>query len=114
LMFVAGAGLASEGAPWAVMAALGCNTLGTVICFICFNAYVLDYIDRIELGRCETSRMFYSALGWTAGPMTGVLLMEVWPPAPFVVSGVAALVMLAVFWALRLGNGKLITRAGGG
>ncbi len=111
LLFVAGALLAVQGTPLAVVMALGCNTLGTVICFICFNAYVLDYIERIALGRCETSRMFYSALGWTAGPMTGVLLMEVWPPAPFVISGVAALVMLAVFWALRLGNGKLITRA---
>jgi ACDE family multidrug resistance protein len=27
------------------------------------NAYVLDYIARIELGKSETLRLFYSALG---------------------------------------------------
>ncbi|WP_171181554.1 MFS transporter [Ruegeria sp. HKCCD8929] len=113
VMFVAGALLAIEGSPQAVVAALTLNTVAAVVCFICFNAYVLDYIDRIELGRCETSRMFYSALGWTAGPMAGVLLMELWAPAPFVISAGAAVVMLAVFWTLRLGNGKLITRARG-
>ncbi|MCE8521909.1 MFS transporter [Ruegeria pomeroyi] len=111
LLFVAGAMLAVQGTPLTTIAALACNTVAAVVCFICFNAYVLDYIERVELGRCETSRMFYSALGWTAGPMAGVLLMEVWPPAPFVISGVAALAMLALFWALRLGNGKMIARA---
>lgn len=113
LMFFAGAILALQGSPEAVVGALALNTVAAVVTFICFNAYVLDYIDRIELGKCETSRMFYSALGWTAGPMLGVVLMELWAPAPFVISAVAALVMLVVFWALRLGNGKLITKARG-
>ncbi len=113
LMFMGGALLALEGSPEAVVGALALNTVAAVVTFICFNAYVLDYISKIELGRCETSRMFYSALGWTAGPMAGVLLMEVWPPAPFVISAVASVVMLVVFWALRMGNGKLITKARG-
>lgn len=110
-LFILSAPLAIQGSPAAVVAALTLNTVATVTTFVCFNAYVLDYIDRIELGRCETSRMLYSALGWTAGPMTGVMLMDVWAPAPFVISAGAAAVMLAIFWALRLGNGKLITRA---
>ncbi|WP_424832908.1 MFS transporter [Ruegeria sp.] len=113
LMFVGGALLAIEGSPAAVVGSLALNTVATVVTFVCFNAYVLDYISKIELGRCETSRMFYSALGWTAGPMAGVLLMEVWAPAPFVISAVAALAMLALFWRMRLGNGKLISKARG-
>ena len=112
-LFVISAALAVEGSPNAVVAALTLNTVATVITFVCFNAYVLDYISRIELGRCETSRMFYSAVGWTAGPITGVLLMEVWPPAPFVISAIAAVAMLILFWGMRLGNGKLITKARG-
>lgn len=110
-LFILSAPLAIQGSPTAVVAALTMNAVATVTTFICFNAYVLDYIDRIELGRCETSRMLYSALGWTAGPMSGVVLMDIWAPAPFVISAGAAAVMLAVFWALRMGNGKLITRA---
>ncbi|MGI9370015.1 MAG: MFS transporter, partial [Ruegeria sp.] len=113
LMFVAGALLALQGSPAAVVGALALNTVAAVVTFICINAYVLDYINKIELGRCETSRMLYSALGWTAGPMAGVLLMEVWPAAPFVISAAAAAVMLAIFWAMRMGNGKLITKARG-
>ncbi|NVO57259.1 MFS transporter [Rhodobacteraceae bacterium B1Z28] len=113
VLFVLGAVLAIEGSPSAVVAALALNTVATVVTFVCFNAYVLDYINKIELGRCETSRMFYSALGWAGGPMAGVLLMEVWAPAPFVISAVAAVAMLILFWSMRLGDGKLITKARG-
>ncbi|MGR3614585.1 MAG: MFS transporter [Paracoccaceae bacterium] len=112
-MFVASAGFAIEGSPVSVVIALALNTVASVTVFICFNAYVLDYIARVELGKCETSRMFYSAVGWTGGPMLGVLAMEWWTPAPFIISGLAACAMGVVFWAMRLGNGKLITRARG-
>ena len=112
-MFVLSAGFAIEGSPASVLAALALNTVASVVTFICFNAYVLDYIARVELGRCETSRMFYSAVGWTAGPMAGVLLLEWWAPAPFLISGGAALVLLAAFWWMRMGNGKQIARARG-
>lgn len=110
-MYVAAAALAIFGGPMAVLGALVLSTMATVTCFICFNAYVLDYVARLDLGRCETSRMFWSAAGWTLGPVAGVMLMRYWAPAPFVISGGAALAMLAVFWHLRLGNGKQIARA---
>lgn len=84
---------------------------GIVTIFVCFNAYVLDYIARAELGRCETLRMFYSALSWAVGPALGVWLMGLWEPLPFVVSAVFVVALIATFWAMRLGNGKLITRA---
>ncbi len=109
---IIGAGLGVVGGPW-VAGALLCITVATVTIFVCFNAYVLDHIARAELGRTETLRMFYSALAWTAGPVTGVWLMSWWEPAPFLVSGTAAVLLLAVFWYMRLGNGKLIARARG-
>ncbi|SIO32622.1 MFS transporter [Vannielia litorea] len=113
LMFAAGALTAATGVPLAVCAGLALVTCATVTCFVCFNAYVLDYIARVELGQLETSRLFYSALGWTVGPVAGVTLREVWAPAPFIVSACAALGMLAVFLVMRLGNGRLITRSRG-
>jgi MFS transporter, ACDE family, multidrug resistance protein len=109
---IVGAGLGVLGGGW-VAGALLCITVATVTVFVCFNAYVLDHIARAELGRTETLRMFYSALAWTAGPVTGVWLLSWWEPAPFLVSGTAAVLLLAVFWYMRLGNGKLITRARG-
>lgn len=109
--FVVGSGLAVIGTPELIVLSLVLNSLATVITFVCFNAYVLDYIARIELGKCETLRMFYSALGWTGGPVMGVMLWGWWKPAPFLISGIGAAAMLAVFLYMRMGNGKLITRA---
>jgi ACDE family multidrug resistance protein len=95
------------------MTALGllCTASGSVTVFVCFNAYVLDYVSRIELGRSETLRMFYSALAWTAGPVTGVWLYNIWWPVPFVVAACVSLVLLTFFWIMRLGDGKLIAKA---
>lgn len=92
------------------MAVIG-TMLGTVTCFICLNAYVLDYIAKTDLGRNESLRMFYSGLAWTLGPLIGVSTLQIWRPLPFLLAAGLVLVMLATFWALRLGNGKVITRA---
>lgn len=109
-LYILGCSLGMLGGNF-VIGALMCCTLGTVTCFICLNAYVLDYIARPNLGRTESLRMFYSAFAWTAGPFTGVLLWNLWKPAPFVLGAVFAAVLIAAFWWLRLGNGKLIARA---
>ncbi len=109
--FVAGAALAMRGGVEATIAGLFLNGVGTVTLFICLHAYILDYVAKVELGRCETLRMFYSALAWATGPVAGVWLFQLWEPAPFLVSIGAIICLQAVFWAMRLGNGKLITRA---
>ena len=111
VLFTLGSSLAMTGSPFAIILGLFLNTIATVTIFVCFNAYILDYIGKIELGKCETSRMFYSAAGWTFGPAVGVILMKWWPPAPFIISAGAAVILLIVFLSMRLGNGKLITRS---
>lgn len=110
LFYLAGCLLGAMGGVW-VIAALLCFTLATVTCFICLNAYVLDYIAKADLGRIETLRLFYSAFAWTMGPVSGVVLWQFWAPAPFLLCGAFACVQIAAFWWLRLGNGKLIARA---
>lgn len=111
LLMASGALTASQGGP--VMTPLGlCMTNIAVVCvFICFNAYVLDYVERAELSSSETLRLFYGGLAWTLGPITGVWLMKLLPEAPFYVAAAAALTLLGVFWWMRLGNGKLISAA---
>jgi ACDE family multidrug resistance protein len=111
LLFVAGALVTIAATPRAVIAGLSLITVAVVTTFVCFNAYVLDYVAKIELGRFETSRLFYSALGWTVGPALGVYLYGYWPPAPFLVAAVSAVAMLVIFLVMRLGNGRLITRS---
>ena len=110
-MFISGSLLAIVNAPAAIITSLFLITIATVVMFVCFNAYVLDFIAKVELGQCETSRMFYSALGWTIGPVLGVVLLNWWRPGPFIVAAIASSAMLMQFLYMRLGSGRLITRA---
>jgi ACDE family multidrug resistance protein len=103
MMFAAGALLLNVGTPTTAIAGLALTTCATVTTFVCFNAYVLDYVAKIELGKFETSRLFYSALGWTVGPALGVVLHGWWAPAPFLIAAVAAVAMMSVFLVMRLG-----------
>lgn len=88
-------------------------SMATVTCFVCFNAYVLDYVPRPDLGRTQSLQMVYAAVPWAVGPLSGVWMRHTWAPLPFIVAGVFAICLLATFWFLRLGNGRQITRAAG-
>ena len=101
------------GTPRSVQAAILISGMATVTTFICLNAYVLDYVARTDLGRTQSQQMVFAAVPWSVGPLTGVWLHSLWAPLPFLVAGVFAILLLAVFWFLRLGNGKQITRAKG-
>lgn len=111
VLFVSGAVVTILQTPGSVIAGLALITFAVVITFVCFNAYVLDHVAKMELGRFETSRLFYSALGWTIGPALGAFLYAWWRPAPFLIAALAAVAMLVIFLVMRLGNGKLITRS---
>ncbi|NCO85240.1 MAG: MFS transporter [Rhodobacterales bacterium] len=113
VLYLCGMALALTGVPHLKAAALMVNAVGTVTFSICLNAYVLDYIARSDLGRNESTRMVYSGASWTIGPVAGVWLLNWWAPAPFIVAAFFAVALIAVFWRLRLGNGKQISRARG-
>ncbi len=113
LLYLVGMVLAIHGSGWSVSAALMFNAMATATTFVCFNAYVLDYVQRADLGRTQSLQMVYAATPWALGPMLGVWLHDVWAPAPFLLAGGFAMALLTAFWVLRLGNGKQITRAKG-
>ncbi|MBI1220848.1 MAG: MFS transporter [Rhodobacteraceae bacterium] len=113
LSYLLGLGLAVHGGTVAIGFALLFITLGTVTVFVCLNAYVLDYVARTDLGRCNSKQMLFSAAPWSIGPVLGVWLHTWWAPAPFLLAAVFACIQLATFWYLRLGNGKEISRAKG-
>lgn len=112
-LYLCGMVLGLIGGPVALGFAILLNALATVTTFVCLNAYVLDYIQRADLGRSASLQMLYAAICWAVGPMLGVWLLSVWRPAPFLAAGGFALALLTAFWILRLGNGKQITRAKG-
>ena len=110
-LYVLGAALAMHGGPISVPLALMANAGATATTFVCFNAYVLDYIERSNLGKAQSTNMLYAAAPWAIGPLLGVWLREVWAPLPFLIAGLLGLTLLTTFWILRLGNGKQISRA---
>lgn len=112
-LYLAGTALAVMGGPVPVSLALLANGLATATLLVTFNAYVLDFIARHDLGRSLSTQMFYSAAAWTGGPVLGVWLLGLWRPLPFLISAGFALLLLAVFWWLRLGDGRAIGKARG-
>ena len=98
---------------WLFTLGLGLFTVASVVVFVCSNAYVMDYINRVKLGECEALRLFYSGAAWTIGPFLGIWLMTQWKPAPFILSAAAGCVLLVMFWYFRLGNGKAIQKSSG-
>lgn len=101
------------GTAISVQLAILISAIATVTTFVCLNAYVLDYVARADLGKTQGQQMVYAAIPWAVGPLSGVWLRGVWAPLPFLVAGVFAVLLLAMFWFLRMGNGKQITRAKG-
>jgi MFS transporter, ACDE family, multidrug resistance protein len=112
LLYLTGAGLGLMGGAVALSLAILLNALATVTVFVCLNAYVLDYVERSQLGRSASLQMLYAAVFWVVGPMLGVWLWSHWAPAPFLLAGLFAAAQLIIFWLLRLGNGRQIARGG--
>lgn len=109
--FALGAACAAAGGAL-TPAAVFLTALATVVITVGFNAYLMDWIPRAEIGRAETLRLFWSGPAWLAGPFVGVWLMEeAHPAAPFVVSGLAAATVAVLFLRLGLGEGRAIRRA---
>ena len=113
ILYLVGMSLAFLGTPLSVTLSLLANAMATATIFVCLNAYVLDYVERENLGRSQSLQMFFAATPWAVGPMLGVWLHSLWRPAPFLMAGAFALALIGTFWFLRLGNGKAIARARG-
>lgn len=112
-LYLIGMALAIIGSGWVMPLALTCLAMATATTFVCLNAYILDYIDRQNLGRSQSMQMVFAAGPWAIGPLLGVWLRSIWAPLPFLVAGGFAVLLLSAFWVLRLGNGKQISRAKG-
>ena len=113
LLMMGGCILGALGGSILVPVGLAMNTAAVVIMFVCFQAYVMDYIKRTAMGALETRRLFVSGFAWTVGPLLGVTLMEWWAPAPFLLAALCAFCLLCTFWYMRLSDGRQIAKARG-
>src|SRR5690242_5199187 len=71
--------------------------------------YLLDHVPRHSLKHFEPIRIFASAGPWTLGPWLGVYLQRaVGSAAPFAIAACAGLILLVLFWSLRLDENTLL------
>jgi hypothetical protein len=72
--------------------------------------YLLDHVPRQALKHFEPIRIFAIAGPWTVGPWLGVYLQrKIAFVAPFAIAAGAALILLILFWSLRLGENAVLT-----
>lgn len=109
-MYLLAACMGFLGGAWATLALL-LHSIAAASSFVCFNAYVLDHVDKTEYARLESQRMFYGGLGWTLGPLVGVWSLQLWHGGPFVVVALGALTMLYLIRAMALGDVRVHTSA---
>lgn len=78
---------------------------GAAIFNIVLSLYILDNIRRQDLATAEPIRLSASAVSWTLGPGLGVwLYVEYGPWGPQVAVIASLVVLVAVFWHLRLSD----------
>jgi hypothetical protein len=101
-------------APPTLVVAMFCRTAGAAMLNVTLSLYIMDNIGKRDLTRSEPLRLAISTLAWGLAPYAGVLLMEaagLWAPA--LLSLGASVLLVALFWTLRLVEGGPI-RAGRG
>lgn len=76
---------------------------------ITLNLYIMEYIPKQGLVHSESLRLTLGTLAWTFGPTFGVwLYVRFGFVAPYVWSAMWALILIAVFWWLRLSGSTAI------
>lgn len=76
---------------------------GAAIMSITLSLYILEHIKRADLTRSEPLRLSLSTFSWMLGPALGVFLYDrLGPAGPQALAVLAAGVLLAVFWHLKL------------
>jgi MFS family permease len=76
------------------------------------SLYILDHIRKQEYVRVEPLKMTFATFSWTIGPTLGVWLYTSYGTwAPHALTAVCSLVLLALFWYLRLTEKIVVGRA---
>jgi MFS family permease len=110
-LIMACAGFATFTLPGQV-AGMYLRNAGAATLNIALSLYILDHIRRADLVRSEPLRLTLSTVSWTVGPFFGIWLYQNhghW--APQVLSIAVSLILIALFWYLRLNDHAVIRAA---
>ena len=83
--------------------------LGATTLSIALNLYIMEYIPKHGFVRSESLRLTLGTFAWTLGPSFGVWLYVTFGViAPFLWAAAWALILIALFWFLRLSGNSAI------
>ena len=78
---------------------------GASIMNVTLQLYILDHIRKADLTSSEPMRLAISTFAWVVGPASGVWLYTRYGPvAPQMAAIAAAILVLSVFWILKLSD----------
>lgn len=81
------------------------RNLGAAVMNITLSLYIMDHIRRTDLARSEPLRLSLSTFSWMTGPALGVwLYVSFGPWGPQIAAIAASLLLLLLFWYLRLSD----------
>jgi MFS family permease len=76
---------------------------------ITLNLYIMEFIPKRALVHSESLRLTLGTFAWTFGPSIGVwLYVRYGTVAPYLWSAAWALILIALFWFLRLSSNRAI------
>jgi hypothetical protein len=108
LMITACAALATHTISGQIMGAFLRNT-GAAILNVTLSLYIMDNIRRADLTQSEPLRLTLSTLSWMVGPFAGVWLYQTYGSwVPQVASACVSIILLLVFWQLRLKENRIL------
>lgn len=111
LLLAGAAATLASGTVTGQVAGMLVRVMGTACLNVALSLYVLDHVRREDFVPYDSTRLTYATVGWTVAPYLGVWLYAnagIW--APFALSAGSALLLLAVFWYLRLSATPIISR----
>lgn len=92
-----------------LVAGMVLRVIGAACLNVTLSLYILDHIRKQDYVRNDSVRLGFGTLGWVVAPYLGVwLYIRHGPEAAYGWSGGWAVVLLAVFWYLRLSDGRAI------
>jgi hypothetical protein len=95
-----------------IVTAMLLRTFGAALLNITLNLYIMDNIQKQQLVRSEPQRYAIATVAWTIAPLLGVWLYGTYGVlAAASLSSFGALLLLGVFWMLRLNDKTPINAA---
>jgi MFS family permease len=92
-----------------LVAGMVLRVTGAACLNVTLSLYILDHVRKQDYVRNDSMRLGFSTIGWFVAPYLGVWLYTRYgPEAAYAWSGGWALLLLVVFWYLRLSDRKAI------